>query len=343
MIELNNAFTLFISLWIEALPFLLLGIIVSSGLFVFVDKRQLVAYLPRNAILGALVGSCLGLVLPVFQYGNVPVARRLLLQGVPVSVAISFLLAAPTINPIVIWLTWKAFPEHLNLVFLRIILTLIIAVVIGCIFSTYRKRQAKEVEADSSVSSENIGDSAYKTRDNNLHSGLLKSGTFFLTKNNGQTLQRSGNLIYGYKTVSTSKQSLAKQLSLWLDNTCRELVELGLILLVGCAIAAIIQVIIPQVQVLNLGKTSASAIVALMLLAIIISLGSTTDALFVSTLTSQFNIGSLLVFMLLGSIIDLKQLSLLLSTFRFKAVIYLLILTCQLTFMLTLFIDFYTG
>jgi len=75
--QLNNAFTLFLSLLVEAMPFLLLGF---GLLLLFVDERQLIARLPKNPLLGALVGSMVGLLFPACECGNVPVARRLL-QG----------------------------------------------------------------------------------------------------------------------------------------------------------------------------------------------------------------------------------------------------------------------
>ncbi|WP_172968228.1 permease, partial [Microcystis aeruginosa] len=135
MSQLQNAFTLFLSLLVEAMPFLLLGVILSSILLIFVDERRLVALMPRNAVLGAFVGGCIGFLFPVCECGNVPVARRLLVQGMPNAVAVSFLLAAPTINPIVIWSTWVAFRDQPEIVFYRVIFSLFIATVIGIIFS----------------------------------------------------------------------------------------------------------------------------------------------------------------------------------------------------------------
>jgi uncharacterized membrane protein YraQ (UPF0718 family) len=92
MSQLQNAFTLFLSLLVEAMPFLLLGVILSSILLIFVDERRLVALMPRNAVLGAFVGGCIGFLFPVCECGNVPVAQRLLVQGMPNAVAVSFLL-----------------------------------------------------------------------------------------------------------------------------------------------------------------------------------------------------------------------------------------------------------
>ena len=91
--------------------------------------------MPKNPLLGALFGSMMGLFFPVCECGNVPVARRLLMQGVPTPVAIGFLLAAPTINPIVIWSTWTAFRDQPEIVVLRVVFSLAIATIIGVIFS----------------------------------------------------------------------------------------------------------------------------------------------------------------------------------------------------------------
>ncbi|HEY9705162.1 MAG TPA: permease, partial [Allocoleopsis sp.] len=136
MNQLNHAFTLFLSLLVEAMPFLLLGVLFSSALLLFIDENKLISILPRNPFLGALIGSCIGFLFPVCECGNVPVARRLLLQGAPTSVAIGFLLAAPTINPIVIWSTWIAFRDQPEIVFLRVLFSLIIATIVGWVFSS---------------------------------------------------------------------------------------------------------------------------------------------------------------------------------------------------------------
>src|SRR6476469_5507899 len=138
MNQLNSAFTLFLSLLVEAIPFLLLGVLFSGLLQFFVEERRLLALLPKNPLLGALVGSCIGFLFPVCECGNVPVARRLLLQGAPIPVAIGFLLAAPTINPIVFWATWTAFRDQPEIVLYRIGFSLLIATIIGWVFSTQK-------------------------------------------------------------------------------------------------------------------------------------------------------------------------------------------------------------
>ena len=69
MNQLNIAFTLFLSLLVEAMPFLLLGVLFSGLLLLFVDERKLIAKLPKNPLLGALIGSMVGFLFPVCECG----------------------------------------------------------------------------------------------------------------------------------------------------------------------------------------------------------------------------------------------------------------------------------
>ena len=138
MNQLNSVLTLFFSLIVEAMPFLLLGVLFSSALLLFVDERKLIAAVPRNPLLAAFVGSLIGFIFPVCECGNVPVARRLMVQGAPISMSIGFLLAAPTVNPIVFWATWTAFRDQPEIVFMRVGFSLFIATIVGWVFSTQR-------------------------------------------------------------------------------------------------------------------------------------------------------------------------------------------------------------
>ena len=121
MSQLNYIYTLFVSNLLIAVPFLLIGIVSSSILLVFIDEHQLVNKLPRTRILAVIIGSSLGFLLPVGQYGNLPIVRRLLLQGVSIPLCISFLIASPTVNPFVISNSWQLLGDHPTLVFLRIL------------------------------------------------------------------------------------------------------------------------------------------------------------------------------------------------------------------------------
>ena len=330
MNQIYNAFTLFLSLLVEAIPFLLLGVLLSSLLLVFINERKLAALMPRNPILGAFVGSCVGFLFPVCECGNVPVARRLLIQGMPFSVVIGFLLAAPTINPIVIWSTWIAFRNQPEIIVLRVLFSLAIATIIGCIFSI-QKDPRPIVQP---LLAKRLGllmnrQNPKPPQNPKLTPLLLQSGTYFL--NESQPLEQTLS-IPSVANFSTS----GGKLRFFLDNIFSEIRELGAMLIIGSAIAACIQVFIPREVVINLGQGTISSIVAMMLLAALVSICSTVDSFFALSFAATFTTGSLLAFLVFGPMIDIKGIGLMLSIFRPRMIIYLFALAAQLTLILTL-------
>ncbi|MEO6862136.1 MAG: permease [Microcoleus sp.] len=351
--QLNNAFTLFLSLLVEAIPFLLLGVLFSGLLLGFVDERKLVSRIPRNPLLAALMGSSIGFLFPVCECGNVPVARRLLMQGVPAPAAIGFLLAAPTINPIVIWATWTAFRDQPEIVVLRVVFSLIIATIIGWVFSVQtdlRPLLHPSVARAIALPKPEFSEKELAQAETPL---LLQSGTFMLGQGGAvpieSLLKDEWKPLKTGKTEKTSKRSSMfhrvskERLRLLLDTMVQELRELGGVLVIGSAIAAIIQVGVPRELILNLGQGPVSSILAMLLLATVVSICSTVDSFFALSFASIFTSGSLLAFLVFGPMIDFKGIGLMLSIFKGRAVIYLMVLAAQLTFLMTLAVNLYLG
>ncbi|MGL5509675.1 MAG: permease [Microcoleaceae cyanobacterium] len=351
--QFNNLFTLFFSLLVEAIPFLLLGVLFSGILLWFVDERKLIAILPRHPFFGALVGSLVGFLFPVCECGNVPVARRLLMQGIPPQVAVSFLLAAPTLNPIVIWSTWVAFRDQPEIVLLRVLFSLIIATTIGWVFSFQKDlRPLLQPAIARFLPDPNL----VEDHDSVLISPLLKSGTFLLGESQ-QPLRLDAmpmweatmNPTLPLKNQDNEKKSgwfvVPDQAGIiaMLNSMVQELRELGGMLVLGSAIAAIIQVAIPRELVLSLGQGQISSIVAMLLLATIVSICSTVDAFFALSFAGAFTSGSLLAFLVFGPMIDIKSVGLMLSIFKPRAIIYLIVLAAQLTFIMTLLVNLYAS
>ncbi|WP_456696659.1 permease [Aeromicrobium sp. P5_D10] len=135
---LNNFLLVFVGLLLEAAPFVLLGALVSSGIEVWASPRifERLARAPRAAQVA--VASCGGLIFPVCECGSVPVARRLMSKGLAPAAAITFMLAAPIVNPVVIFSTWFAFKgqgKEFEMVSGRIIIGIVVAVIVGAVVS----------------------------------------------------------------------------------------------------------------------------------------------------------------------------------------------------------------
>ncbi|MGF1513258.1 MAG: permease [Elainellaceae cyanobacterium] len=322
--------TLFFSLIVEAMPFLLLGVIFSSVLLAVVDEARLVAIMPRHPLLGAIAGSLFGCLFPVCECGNVPVARRLLVKGVSPSVAIGFLLAAPTVNPIVIWATWVAFRNQPEIVFLRVGVTLAIAIIIAWIFSVQKDLRPFLQPAVARALERQAGFCAPGAAS---RSPLLQSGTYFIGQ--PQVAMETGGL--------TPALGWTSRRSIMLENIVCELRDLGALLILGSAIAAFIQVAVPRESILALGQGPVTSILAMMLLAAVVSICSTVDSFFALSFASLFTEGSILAFLVFGPMIDIKNIGLLLSVFRSRVILYLFALAGQLTFLAAVFINLYRG
>jgi len=142
--KLQDFFTLLLSVLIEALPFLVIGVGLSVIIQTFVTTKLFTRIIPKNRILRRLSMSLLGVFAPVCECGNVPVARSLLLRGVKPADVITFLLAAPIINPITIAATAIAFSYDPAFVWWRVAMAFVVAQVIAICFQRLRPETVLE-------------------------------------------------------------------------------------------------------------------------------------------------------------------------------------------------------
>lgn len=172
---LVKIFTLrFLGIFIEAAPFLLLGTLASGLIDVFVRRDDLVRWIPRNPFLAALAGAFMGFAFPVCECGVVPVTRRLFNKGLPMSVGVAFLLAAPVMNPIVMVATYIAFWQIApGIVIGRFVITLIVTVCVGLLFALSARPQ--DVLRPASMLPVMGGSGAFTPPRQPLRAGLLQA------------------------------------------------------------------------------------------------------------------------------------------------------------------------
>ncbi len=137
LLLLQDGLTVFFAVIIEALPFVLLGSVVSAFLAVTIRDEWLLKHMPKNLFLSHVAISFLGFLFPVCECGNLPVAKRLIQKGVSVSQAVTFLLAAPVLNPLVLLSTWAAFSFAPGMVVWRFALSWVIALGAGLLASQF--------------------------------------------------------------------------------------------------------------------------------------------------------------------------------------------------------------
>lgn len=138
--HLQNFITFFLGIIIESLPFVILGVIISVLVAFFVSEDFILKFLPKNRFASHIFFSLIGIFIPVCQCGNIPVARRFVMKGFSPSQAMTFLLAAPIVNPITFLTTYFAFSTHPSVAIIRTVTAFLIAFGIGIVMS-YNKNQ----------------------------------------------------------------------------------------------------------------------------------------------------------------------------------------------------------
>ncbi|WP_207123150.1 permease [Actinocatenispora comari] len=123
--------TIFVSTVVQALPFLVLGTVISAAITAYVPASAFARLLPRAPVVSVPIAGAAGIVLPGCECGSVPVTSALLRRGVPPAAALAFLLAAPAINPVVLVATAVAFPGHPMMVVGRFVASLLAACIMG--------------------------------------------------------------------------------------------------------------------------------------------------------------------------------------------------------------------
>ena len=274
--------TVFLGIFIEAVPFLLMGTLASGLVEAFLSQEWITRISPQRALPAAVLGSLLGLVFPVCECGVIPLTRRLFRKGLPVSTGIAFLLAAPVINPIVIFSTAAAFGWGRMLAW-RLGLTLIIAVTIGIVFSAQRNA-----------------------------SDILRQPLF------------EGEL--PVLSAQPKGESIGEKLSRALIVSTDEFFEMGRYLIMGASLAAIMQTFIPQTSLLAVGSGPLLSVIAMLTLAVVLSICSTVDAFIALGFVGTFSFGSILSFLVFGPMVDIKSMLMYLQVFRRRPVFYLVLL-----------------
>ncbi len=295
--------TIFLGIFIEAAPFLLMGTLASGFVEVFLDRDAIQKLMPRNALLGAVAGGLLGFVFPVCECGVIPLTRRFFSKGLAPATGIAFLLASPVINPIVVASTYAAYGWG-PILFWRIGLSLLIAVAVGLVFAL----QAKPAQ-------------------------LLKPAPL---------IQISGASV-DHPHAAAAAPGLGQRIQRALVIAGDEFFEMGRYLIAGSLLAALLQTLVPQTALLAVGSGPLLSVLVMMALAVLLSICSTVDAFVSLAFVGSFTSGSILSFLVFGPMVDIKSVLLYLQVFQRKTVFYIVWLVFLFVLLASVFINLNIG
>lgn len=289
----QDTVTLTLGVLFEALPFVILGILISVLIQLFMPSSFIFKILPKKASNKRAILSLSGFLMPVCECGNVPVARGLMAKGLRPQDVLTFLLAAPILNPITLLTTSQAFPTQPEILIIRAISAFAIANFVGWIFSTVPKKEL-------------ITESFNNYCEDKSHS------------------------------ITHRKNSPVQQIRKFAMLFKEEFDRLLPALVTGSLIAGLIQTVVPRSWIISISNEPALAIIAMIVLAFVVSICANVDAFFALSLSGIFPVSAIIAFLVFGPMIDLKMLSLLRTTYTSKALATLTLIVFLCTFVIGL-------
>ncbi|CAL9510609.1 permease [Streptomyces sp. enrichment culture] len=251
--------TVFVAVVVQALPFLVLGVLLSAAIAVFVPPSFFARALPKRPALAVPVAGAAGAVLPGCECASVPVAGALVRRGVAPAAALAFLLSAPAINPIVLTATAVAFPGNPEMVVARLVASLLVACAMGWLWQRLGR-------AD-----------------------LLRPPSRSVYEGQGR-----GAAFWG--------------------AVRHDVMHAGGFLVIGAMAAATLKAVVPERWLGSVADRPVLSVLALAVLAVLLSICSEADAFVAASLT-QFSLTARLAFLVVGPMVDLKLFAMQAGTF----------------------------
>lgn len=278
--------TIFLSIVIEAIPFVLLGCIISGALQVFLTPERVQKILPKNKFLAILVGSFIGFFFPSCECGIIPIVTQFMRKGVPEHTAFAFMVTAPIINPIVLFSTYIAFGNSMKFALLRAAGSFIVALLIGSWIAYFNRTPILKAE---------------------LHE-----------HDHGEHQH--------HHHETAEKESFGQKVWSVLVHSIDEFFDTGRYLIIGALIASGMQVFLPTQFMLQLTSSKIIGILVMLVLAFTMSLCSEADAFVGSSLLSLFGTNAIVAFLVFGPMVDIKNLMMMKRSFHGKFILQLIAL-----------------
>ena len=276
----------FLAIIFEGIPFLLLGSLVSGAVEAFMPREVINRWLPRNYAAAIAVSALMGLVLPMCECASVVVIRRLIRKGLPLSCAITYMMAAPIVSPVVALSTYVAFrgQNPLEMTLLRLVLGFLIAVGVGM--------AVRDIPAEKLLQPAML----------DTLPGRRRTGLSVAVPGDDGALDLADESVRGrlFRTIQSATSD-------FLDVT--------VFFVVGAAIASVFNTAVNQSLLVPLATNPALSVMAMMVLAFALAICSSTNA-FIAVSFRMFPPSAKLAFLLFGPVFDTKLFFLYGAVFR---------------------------
>lgn len=295
--------TVFLSVLIGAMPFLIVAALASAAIELYVQPGVVARWLPRRLSRALFVAPLAGMAIPMCECGIVPVAGRLIRKGVPVPVAITFMLANPVLNPLVIYSTWLAFPYQREIVWLRLGLSYVVAILVGLLVAALFRGRALAGPAHGAGGAHGLGDP--RRHRHHVHAA-----------------DHQHSAVHDGGAEVTDARPSAR-LAAMIDHAAVEFVEIARYFVAGAFLAALAQTWISRETLVAVGGGPVSSVPVLMGFAYLLSICSEADAFVAATMSGTFSLGAITAFLVMGPMIDIKNTLMMRAVFHRPLVVFL--------------------
>jgi uncharacterized membrane protein YraQ (UPF0718 family) len=334
----TNAFTdlsfIFLSIVLEGLPFIVLGTIISGFIDAYLPPGLIDKLLPKNRTVAILASGLLGAVLPVCECAIVPVIRRLIKKGLPVSCAITYMLSAPIINPIVVISTLSAFSTKKgsqtkidtgrqavdlidNPIFItcsRLAIAYLVTVAVGLVVQKMRRETILQEHVYRGVADENSDVGPHSEDDEKAHDHQHQEGAH--EHDDDHSHQHAADPSHDDHDHAPVAAPKSDKLVLAMRTAMRDFVDVGMYFTIGVLITAVFKAYVSGdiVEIFNTNEWVSTQL--MMLLSFVLSLCSTSDAFIAANFPAPLS--GKLAFLIFGPMMDVKLVFMYLVVFRRK-------------------------
>jgi uncharacterized membrane protein YraQ (UPF0718 family) len=266
----------FLSIIFEGIPFLLLGSLVSGAVEAFVPRESITRWLPKNYAAAIVVSALMGLVLPMCECASVVVIRRLIRKGLPLSCAITYMMGAPIVSPVVALSTYVAFrgQNPIEMTLLRLVLGFLIAVGVGML--------VRDIPAEKLLQPAMLDSLPGKRR-------------------TGLSIAVAGD----DAAMDFADEGVRGKLFRTIQSATSDFLDVTFFFVIGAAIASTFNTAVNQSLLVPVATNPALSVMAMMVLAFMLALCSSTNA-FIAVSFRMFPASAKLAFLLFGPVFDTK-------------------------------------
>ncbi|WP_459481604.1 permease [Clostridium saccharoperbutylacetonicum] len=285
LVKFQKLYIVFLSILIQGLPFILVGSFVSAIIQIYISKETFIKIFPKNIFLSCISAAFAGLLFPICDCGTIPVVKGFMKKKIPIGAGITFMLAAPIVNPIAIISTMYAFQGMKSVVIYRVCSGIIIAIVVGLIMQLSIKKEDEILKDNTNLTSCNCG--LCDNEDNTSENKFEKIRSVFI-------------------------------------HAGEEFFNTGKYMIIGTILSTIFQNVISLNNKGNLPNDNRLSLIFMILIAFLLSICSTSDAFVAKGFLTQFSINSVMGFLVVGPMLDIKNAIMLFGNFKNKFVLKLM-------------------